>query len=155
VALYVFAKGRIAASVPLHIAFAGPRDLHTGHFEEGSGARKLLDGVDAPGYLTKLTGRLDAANMREDIRFADAAALGPYRAWTPGPLFVSWLGGAAVVGLLAWLVSLASRGRWPMLGHVWFMIAMSVSWMLAALLLLANLFRLHWRRNPEGLASRG
>jgi hypothetical protein len=156
-ALYVFAAQRVEPTAAMRVAYAGTARLPNVFFaEDDKAAAALFAGLDpSPHYLTKLTQRLDASRMREDMRFASAAERGDFRGWTVGPVFAVWVGGALVIAAIAFLLQLAGRGRWRVSALAWFAISICVSWLLAALLLVVNLFRQYWQRNPEGSLSTG
>lgn len=104
----------------------------------------LFSALKPTPYLTKLSKRLSPEEMRDDIRFARAAVAADYRQWNPGPMFIFWVGAAAIVGLAALLLQFAGRGRWRCNGFAWFAISMFLS-PLALLLLFYGVGRQWWQ----------
>jgi hypothetical protein len=150
--LYVFALERVEPNVAMRVAFAGATRNPTGnlHRESDKAATALFAALKpSPNYLTKLTEKLDADKMHQDIRFTSAVAKVDFRDWTIGPMFTFWVGGAFMIGSIAWLLQLAGRGRWRLSGLAWFAISMSISWLLAALFLLGSAGKQYWKYRRE------
>jgi len=141
--LYVFASKRLEPSVTMHTAFAGAVAWPSSNFntEQDKAAAALFGELRPPPYyLTKLVGSIPADEMKQDIRFTDAAGKGNFQDWTVGPMFTLWVGGAAIVSLVAFLLQIGGRGRWRVSGPAWFAISMFVS-PLAIIVLLVNAVR--------------
>lgn len=102
----------------------------------------------APSYLTKVSKKLSPAEMVQDIRFKSTAGQDTYRDWTTGTVFNFWVGGTALIGLVAFLLQCAGRGRWRCNGFAWFAISMSLS-PLMLLVLFGSVGQQYWQsRKP-------
>ena len=149
--LYVFAANRVEPSAPIKTVFAGPRS-HPVQRELGFGAdhkeaAALFEAVNrSANYVTKLSGKLSPDQMRQDIRFASATIKGDFRDRIVGPMFQFWVGGAFLVGLLASILRIAGRGKLELSGFGWFLISMSICWLLAVPCLLGSAGRQYFRK---------
>ncbi len=154
--LYVLAPTRVKPNVAMRTVFAGATYVRTDQLNmDGDKAAAALFAAlnDSPSYVTKVSGNLPSDKISRDIVFNSAAGEGGFRDWALGPIFVFWVGGALFVGLVAFALQLSACGRWQVSGIAWFGISMSMSWLLAAPLVLGSVGRQYFQYRRERKAG--
>ncbi len=112
VALYVYAPYQADSGNRLSLRFAGQEGPELHWFREYVTPVGFFDAIrfsSAP-FLTKLKGKLEPSQMREDLTLAAASEHKSYRETAMTPLSIVYGGGSLAVALIALLMRLS--GRW-------------------------------------------
>ena len=151
--LYILSVMRLEAGSALEVTFAGRvhSRLEFGARPErrdgGPSATDLMQAPDLaqrPLYLTRLSGKLAPAQMKQDLIFSDSGK-GDHLERAFGPLFLFWMGGALVIAMAAFVLRLSGDGKFQLSPLAWFAIAVALSSPLALMLLLGSAARQYWR----------
>ncbi len=124
VSLYVFAPAQADAGGRLPLVYAGPQALGSFLPVDAVTQPNFFRGfgVESAGHLSKFKGRLEPAQMREDLVLRPASAPADFRESAIGPLSKAYGGASLAVAALAAAAWLSRRASFRRLNPVYYLL---------------------------------